>query len=226
VSTAAATPITARTALLTAVAMIAFAANSLLCRPALGEQLIDAASFTAIRVIAGAATLAVIMFVRRTRVAAPFAWRAAAMLFTYMIFFSFAYLSLSAGTGALILFGAVQLTMFIVALRGGESFSRFSWIGLALAVAGLVYLVSPGVTAPDPLGAVFMAIAGIAWGFYSLLGRGARDPLAATAWAFIYSVPAVLIVSAICAFAGGTPSPRGPSRPAVATSFGTRRLRA
>lgn len=200
---ATATPITTRTMLLTAVAMMAFAANSLLCRPALGEQLIDAASFTAIRVGAGAATLALIMYVRGTQAAPPFDWRAAAMLFTYMIFFSFAYLSLSAGTGALILFGAVQLTMFIAALRGGESFSLVSWIGLALAVAGLVYLVSPGVTAPDPLGAVFMAIAGIAWGFYSLLGRGAHDPLAATAWAFIYSVPAVLLVSVTYAFIGG-----------------------
>ena len=117
------------------------------------------------------------------------------MLFTYMAFFSFAYLSLSAATGALILFGAVQLTMFIVALRGGEQFSLPSWAGLTLAIFGLVYLVSPGVTAPDPLGAVLMAIAGIAWGFYSLLGKGATDPVEATAYNFIYSVPLVIITS-------------------------------
>ena len=94
--------------------------------------------------------------------------RAVAMLFAYMIFFSFAYLSLSAGTGALILFGAVQVTMFVVGLRGGEHFSKPSWVGLSLAVAGLVYLVSPGVTAPNPAGALLMAIAGVTWGFYSL----------------------------------------------------------
>jgi drug/metabolite transporter (DMT)-like permease len=117
------------------------------------------------------------------------------MLFTYMTFFSFAYLSLSAGTGALILFGAVQLTMFIVALRGKEQFPLLSWAGLTLAILGLVYLVSPGVTAPDPLGAVLMAIAGIAWGFYSLLGKGVTDPLEATANNFIYSVPLVIIIS-------------------------------
>lgn len=117
------------------------------------------------------------------------------MLFTYMAFFSFAYLSLSAGTGALILFGAVQLTMFIVALRNGEQFRFLSWTGLTLAILGLVYLISPGLTAPDPLGAVLMAIAGIAWGFYSLLGRRVADPLEATANNFIYSVPLVIIVS-------------------------------
>jgi drug/metabolite transporter (DMT)-like permease len=122
-------------------------------------------------------------------------WRAAAMLSTYMAFFSFAYVSLSAATGALILFGAVQLSMFIVALRRGERFPLVSWAGLTLAILGLVYLVSPGVTAPDPLGAVLMTIAGIAWGFYSLLGRSAADPLEATANNFIYSIPLLVIVS-------------------------------
>ncbi len=114
-----------------------------------------------------------------------------------MAFFSFAYRSLAAGTGALILFGAVQLTMFVAALRQGERFTPLSWAGLTIAIFGLVYLVSPGVTAPDPLGAMLMAIAGISWGFYSLLGRGVADPLAATAGNFIYSVPLALIVSAL-----------------------------
>ncbi len=117
------------------------------------------------------------------------------MLFTYMAFFSFAYLSLSAGTGALVLFGTVQLTMFIFALYQGEYFSPLSWVGLSAAILGLIYLASPGLTAPDPVGAVLMAIAGIAWGFYSLLGRGAADPLEATARNFVYSVPLALIVS-------------------------------
>ena len=178
--------------------MLAFAANSLLCRLALGQELIDAASFTTVRVISGAVVLILIVLPRwRARGRASADWRSAAMLFTYMAFFSFAYLSLSAGTGALILFGAVQLTMFIAALRGGEQFPLLSWTGLTLAVLGLVYLVSPGLTAPDPMGAVLMAIAGIAWGFYSLLGRNAADPLQATANNFIYSVPLVIIVSVL-----------------------------
>jgi drug/metabolite transporter (DMT)-like permease len=198
------TRLAAQTVLLTAVAMLAFAANSLLCRLALGHHEIDAASFISIRVISGAATLSLIMLLRgNTRLIAAADWRAAAMLVTYMVFFSFAYLSLSAGTGALILFGAVQLTMFTAAIRAGETFSLISWAGFALAIAGLVYLVSPGVAAPDLVGAVLMAVAGAAWGFYSLLGRSAHDPLAATAGAFIYSVPAVLAVSAVSAFASG-----------------------
>ncbi len=182
--------------LLTVVAMLAFAANSLLCRLALGQELIDAATFTTVRVISGAVTLSlIVLFRRRTHDRGIADWRPAAMLFTYMAFFSFAYLSLSAGTGALILFGAVQLTMFIFALKDGEHFPLLSWAGLTLAILGLIYLVSPGLTAPDPLGAALMAIAGIAWGFYSLLGRGVADPLEATARNFVYSVPLVLIVS-------------------------------
>ena len=176
--------------------MLAFAANSLLCRLALGQGLIDAASFTTIRVISGAVMLSLIVLPRwRAGGRSSADWRSIATLFIYMAFFSFAYLSLSAGTGALILFGAVQLTMFIVALRGGEQFPLPSWAGLTSAIFGLVYLVSPGVTAPDPLGAVLMGIAGIAWGFYSLLGRGVADPVEATAYNFIYSVPLVIIIS-------------------------------
>ena len=166
--------------------MLAFASNSLLCRLALGQGTIDAASFSTVRVVSGALTLALIVMARRRPATdGGVDWRAAVMLFIYMAFFSFAYLSLSAGTGALILFGAVQLTMFVTALRRGEPFPPIAWAGLALAVLGLIYLVSPGVTAPDPLGAVLMAVAGIAWGFYSLLGRAATDPLAATARNFL-----------------------------------------
>ncbi len=176
--------------------MLAFAANSLLCRLALGQELIDAASFATVRVISGAMVLTLIALPRwRVRGRASTDWRSATMLFTYVVFFSFAYLSLSAGTGALILFGAVQLTMFFTALRGGEHFRLLSWAGLVLALLGLVYLLSPGLTAPDPSGAVLMTIAGIAWGFYSLLGRSAGDPLEATANNFIFSVPLVILVS-------------------------------
>lgn len=185
-----------RSALLTVVAMLAFAANSLLCRLALGQGMIDAASFASLRMISGAVMLVAIALLRRRKVRGSTAsWRSASMLFLYMACFSFAYLSLGAGTGALILFGAVQLTMFVVALRGGEHFSGISWAGLALAVLGLIYLVSPGLHAPDPWGALLMAVAGLAWGLYSLLGRRATDPLEATARNFVYAVPLVLLVS-------------------------------
>ena len=191
----------ARTPALTVLALLAFAANSLLCRWALGQQTIDAASFSTVRVIAGAATLSIILLAQ-SRGGFPMLspnWRSVAALCVYMLGFSFAYLSLHAGTGALILFGCVQLTMFIASLRGGEHFSPISWGGLAIAFAGLVYLVSPGLSAPDPLGAILMAMAGVAWGFYSLLGRGAKDPLQATAANFVFSTPVVVVVS-IAAF--------------------------
>lgn len=186
-----------RTLILTCIAMLAFAANSILCRMALGEGAIDAATFTTVRVVAGALVLSLILaprWVRRGRIQGS--WASAAMLFGYMACFSFAYLSLSAGTGALILFGAVQLTMFIAALRAGEHFSLRSWAGLAVAAGGLIYLVSPGITAPDATGAFLMAIAGISWGLYSTRGRGGGDPLESTANNFIYAVPLVLLVSA------------------------------
>jgi drug/metabolite transporter (DMT)-like permease len=185
------------TPLLTVVAMLAFAANSLLCRLALGDEQIDAASFTTVRVVSGAITLVLFMLPRwrRGERKARFDWGAALMLFAYMIFFSFAYLSLSAGTGALLLFGSVQLTMLFAALRAGERFTPWSWTGLLLAVAGLVYLVSPGITAPDPLGAVFMIVAGLAWGLYSLVGRRAGNPLESTANNFILAAPMGIAVS-------------------------------
>ena len=134
----------ANTLVLTAAAMAAFAANSILCRLALGVGLIDAASFATIRTISGALVLAGILLLRQKPVTARPDWRSVLALYLYMVFFAFAYLSLSAGTGALILFGAVQLTMFTVALRNGEHFPAVSWAGLALAIGGLVYLVSPG----------------------------------------------------------------------------------
>lgn len=186
-----------KTALLTLLALCAFAANSLLCRRALGHDLIDAASFTTVRMLCGAFTLALVAWprFRASGFRTVIDYRAAAMLFMYMACFSFAYRSLTAGTGALILFGAVQLTMFGVALRAGEPFSRISWLGLSIALGGLVYLVSPGLAAPSPLGAGLMAAAGVAWGLYSLCGRKAGDALRATAANFIVGVPAVMLLS-------------------------------
>ena len=177
--------------------MVAFAANSVLCRLALGAELIDAASFAKVRTVSGAVILGIALMLRSGKPQAKPDWRSVITLYLYMVFFSFAYLSLSAGTGALVLFGAVQLTMFIVALRSGEHFSPLSWVGLVLAIAGLVYLVSPGITAPDPFGAGLMAVAGVAWGFYSLVGRSAGDPTEATAYNFIFSVPLVIVTSLV-----------------------------
>lgn len=186
----------ANTNLLTVIAMIAFAANPLICRLALGQQLIDAASFTSVRIVAGAVTLALIMLPRwRRDRRGSVDWRSVSTLFIYMVFFSFAYLSLSASTGTLLLFATVQLTMFIAAIRDGERFTLLSWVGFLLASSGLIYLVSPGITSPDPLGAALMVVAGVAWGGYSLLGRSAADPLESTALNFIYSVPMAIIVT-------------------------------
>lgn len=188
--------------------MVAFAANSLLCRLALAQPRIDPGSFGSIRLVSGALVLALIVRMRAGSDAPPRSdWLAATMLFAYVALFSFAYLSLSAGTGALILFGAVQLTMLGAGLRAGERFAPAAWAGLAAAIAGLVYLVSPGVSSPAPLGATSMALAGAAWGVYSLRGRGIADPLAATASNFARAVPLALALSVLTA---GTVHADGP----------------
>lgn len=176
--------------------MLAFAANSLLCRLALVEARIDPASFGLLRLASGALMLVLIVRLRSGGGARRLAdWLAAMMLFAYVALFSFAYLSLSASVGALILFGAVQLTMIGAGLRAGERFAPAAWAGLAAAIAGLVYLVSPGLAAPAPVGAASMALAGVAWGVYSLRGRGVSDALAATASNFVRAVPPALVLS-------------------------------
>lgn len=187
-----------RTLALTSAAMLAFAGNTLLCRAALGAGLIDAASFMSVRAVSGTVMLALIVLPRR-RIARPRAedLKAAVALFVYIVCFSFAYLSLSSGTGALILFGAVQVTMLAWGIRSGERLRSIAWLGYLIAIAGLVWLVAPGLAAPDPLGSALMAAAGMAWGAYSLIGRGSRDPTANIAASFALIVPAVLIVSAL-----------------------------
>lgn len=192
----------ARTLALTLMALVCFASNSLLSRLALGPKLMDAASFSSVRVLSAALILAAVVFARRRHLPklSYASWRSTAALFIYVIFFTFAYLQLAAGTGALILFGMVQITMFAVAFREGERFSAISWLGLALAIGGLVWLVSPGVEAPDLLGSLLMAVAGVAWGAYTLLGRGADHPVELNAANFLCCVPLVLAVS--LAFAG------------------------
>ncbi len=157
---------------------------------ALGERSIDAASFTAIRLAAGA--LALWLIVRASapaRASAGTDWRAVVMLFVYAAAFSFAYLSLNAATGPLVLFGAVQMTMFVSGLRAGETFPPLAWAGLALAVSGFIYLVWPGLAVPPPGGAALMALAGVAWGVYSLRGRAVANPLRATAANFLMPYP-------------------------------------
>lgn len=182
---------------LTAIAMLAFAGNSLFCRLALGSNLIDPATFSLVRVISGAAVLGLMTLLRGAARREGGSWPSALMLFAYMSLFSFAYVSLGAGTGALILFGAVQLTMFVFAVRAGERFTPVSWLGLALALAGLAYLVAPGASAPNPLGAILMVGAGVAWGCYSLLGRRVPDPLSATSKNFLYATPLMIVVSLV-----------------------------
>jgi drug/metabolite transporter (DMT)-like permease len=179
------------TAALTVFALIAFAANSVLCRLALAGPVIDPASYTAVRLITGAATLWIVAAFRRSGSLGKSGgnWISAAMLFLYAATFSFAYVSLSAGTGALILFAAVQITMIAVGLFTGERPEILEWLGLLIAISGLIYLVSPGITAPSILGSVLMASAGIAWGVYSLRGRGATDPIGVTTDNFLRTVP-------------------------------------
>lgn len=183
---------------LTVLALVAFAGNSVLCRLALADSSVDAASFTTVRLVSGAIALLIILGVtnRGTRPASYGSWMSAVMLFLYAACFSFAYISLDTGIGALILFGMVQATMIAGALMAGDRPTVAEWIGWLLAVGGFVYLVSPGLTAPSPGGSALMAIAGIAWGIYSLRGRNESFALAGTTYNFVRSVPLVLIVSA------------------------------
>ncbi len=187
-----------RTALYATLAMIAFAGNSLLCRAALERTDIDAATFTLVRIVSGAIMLGLLVRLRSAPRAPPAAgWFPALALFGYAATFSYAYLGLTAATGALILFGAVQATMIGHAVRAGERFGRRQVAGFALALAGFVALLLPGATAPDWLPAATMIAAGIFWGAYSLAGRGVADPLGATAANFARaSLPAAVLALA------------------------------
>jgi drug/metabolite transporter (DMT)-like permease len=173
--------------------------NSVLCRLALGKATIDAASFSTIRLGAGAAMLLLLRAISKRKLfsTARGNWASAILLFLYAVAFAFAYTSLSAGTGALILFGSVQATMLLAALRSGERPSFLEWAGLFLALIGLVYLVFPGLASPLFASSTLMVVAGISWGFYSLRGRGAKDPLAQTTSNFIRALPLAIVVSLI-----------------------------
>src|SRR5437867_4910193 len=214
--------------------MIAFASNSLLCRAALKQTHIDAATFTFVRIFSGAVALCLFMKVRRritvNRTATPLAagsktrvgfpspqsspkgrggsfslrekvgmrgsgnWISALALFVYAAGFSFAYTSLSAGTGALLLFGAVQATMILWGLHKGERLDAIQIVGLVVAVTGLVILVFPGLSAPPLIDSILMLGAGVAWGVYSLRGKGVQNPASVTAGNFIRAVPFSVVV--------------------------------
>ena len=181
--------------ILTLVAMIAFAGNSLLCRLALKQTAIDAASFTFIRIFSGAVALWLIVKMRKGAWREAGNWPSALALFAYAAGFSFAYVNLSAGTGALLLFGAVQATMILCGLRKGERLRARQLLGLGLALTGLVALLFPGLSAPPLSGSILMLGAGVAWGIYSLRGRAVGDPATATAGNFLRAVPLAAALS-------------------------------
>ncbi len=190
--------------ILTFLAMIAFASNSLLCRLALKQTGIDAASFTSIRILSGAIAL---LFIAKAKTwlaedrsvssSRHGSWLSAFSLFAYAAAFSFAYVDLSAGTGALLLFGAVQATMILWGLHKGERLDPIQIVGFAVAVTGLVVLILPGLTAPPLFGSILMVGAGVAWGIYSLRGKTGRDPVASTAGNFLRAVPFAAAASII-----------------------------
>lgn len=199
---------TSRIALLTALAMFAFAANSLLCRVALRETAIDAASFTSIRIASGALVLWLIVRLRGGAVGGHGNWASGFALFAYAAGFSFAYLSLPAAIGALLLFGAVQATMIGYGLWRGERFDARQTAGLAIAGAGLLGLLAPGLSAPPLAGALLMIGAGIAWGVYSLRGRGGTDAIANTAGNFVRGLPFAIAISLVT-LSRANPDPAG-----------------
>ncbi len=184
-----------RVFILTVLAMTAFAANSLLCRLALRRMTIDAASFTFLRLISGAIALWFILRLRGRSIHHAGNWFSALALFVYAAAFSFAYLSLPAGTGALLLFAAVQATMIIWGLHNRESLRARQWLGLALAGGGLVLLLLPGISTPPLGGSFLMLAAGVAWGIYSLRGKGASNPIGTTGGNFLRAVPMAILLS-------------------------------
>jgi drug/metabolite transporter (DMT)-like permease len=180
---------------ITAVAMVAFAANSVLCRVALTQTEIDPASFTLVRIVSGAVMLTLLFGARSKSLSVAGSWPAAIALFVYAAAFAFAYVSLPAGVGALLLFGAVQVTMVVTGLIKGERVRPLQWVGLVFAFSGLAVLVAPGVSAPSPIGAILMLAAGVAWGAYSLMGQANTNALGATTGNFLRAVPIALLLA-------------------------------
>jgi drug/metabolite transporter (DMT)-like permease len=181
--------------LLTSLAMIAFASNSLLCRLALKQTAIDPATFTFVRIFSGAIALWLVTKMRRSSLDKSGNWASALALFAYAAAFSFAYVSLSAGTGALLLFGAVQAMMILWGFHKGERLDLIQIFGLGVALTGLVVLVFPSLSAPSLIGSILMLGAGAAWGIYSLRGKVAGDAIAVTTGNFLRAVLFAVVVS-------------------------------
>ena len=195
---------------LTLSALLAFASNSLLTRLALGSGEIDAATFTGIRLVSGAAMLAVLVLAQ-ARSWKPLHWRGPTgplALFAYAAPFSFAYLRIGAAVGALVLFGVVQLTMIGYGIARGERPVALAWLGLVLAAGGLAMLAVPSVGRPDPLSILLTTVAGVAWAIYTIAGRSAPDALGANARSFLWCSPAALLL-AFLAPPAVPPSARG-----------------
>jgi drug/metabolite transporter (DMT)-like permease len=191
-----------RVFVLTLLAMIAFAGNSLLCRAALKQTSVDAATFTFVRIFSGAAALWLIVKMRRASGRADDRrirgnWLSALALFAYAAAFSFAYVDLSAGTGALLLFGAVQATMILWGLHKGEQLDAIQIVGFTVAMTGLIALVFPSLSAPPLIGSILMLGGGVAWGIYSLRGKGEKKPASVTTGNFVRAVPLAAAVSII-----------------------------
>lgn len=201
-----------RTVALTSLAMVAFATNSVLARLALGAGAIDAAGYTGVRLAAGAVALVLIVTIvdrtPPTTYRPAGSWLQAAALFGYAIAFSIAYLALGAAVGAIILFGSVQLGMVGRAIMLGDRPGPWEWVGLIAAFAALVYLVSPGVAAPPLWAAALMALSGLCWAAYSLLGRGSTTPLADTTGNFVRCLPVAIVLIAAGLWTA-TPAPAG-----------------
>ena len=184
----------------TVFALLAFAGNSILCRFALGDNLIDAASFTLVRLVSGIIALFLILIAtnnlgnKSEHIKSYGDWVAACMLFLYAITFSLGYITLDTGVGALILFASVQITMLIVNFFKGNKLHYSEWLGLIIAFMGFVYLILPTLTTPSNLGVMLMVTSGIAWAFYTLIGRGSQDPLRDTAYNFYRTLPFILIL--------------------------------
>ena len=186
-----------KTFTLTSLSLIAFAANSVLCRMALGENLIDPTSFTIIRLTSGAIMLFLLFKIlnKKDINSQNNSWLPPLTLFIYAITFSFAYITLDTGTGALILFGSVQVTIIALSILRGEKLVFTEWLGILTAFGGFVYLMLPGVTAPSLSGFTLMTISGVAWGVYTIIGKGSSNPLKDTAYNFIKTIPLILITT-------------------------------
>lgn len=196
-----------KTFLYTVMALLAFAANSVLCRLALSDEAIDAASFTSVRLVSGILMLVVILFCAQSRqklesngnrLAQKGSWHASLYLFVYAAAFSFAYVSLETGVGALVLFGAVQVTMIIAGLLKGSRLLTTEWLGVVLAFLGFVYLVWPNLGTPSALGFFLMTLSGVAWALYTLAGTHSKQALVDTTFNFVRTLPLVIVLILVC----------------------------